>query len=315
MFNANDYTASNFVGKIFNPGTHVLQMLDIVIDIPSYDTSAMHLEFLLETQPIGGEFEGIDIDKNNPARGKYKGQIGRVKAGQYPFSTYEWQGKTIDRDQQIYNYLMKMADQLNVLDKIKASNVQANEITDYIAKIKPFMIGAWGMFTIAGKEYFKEGYTNANYRLFFPKPEHRAGLFPFSAKRDAEGKVIKLISFDESKHIVPEKKADPQAAQNVTGFSTTGFNPGQPAAAPGTGMGMPAATGMPQAPAAAPQSELFGQNQAAPAPTGSFDPTPAPVAQPQAQFNPQPHAAAQAPAQPSLDQALAQRGNDDDLPF
>ena len=241
MFNANDYnpSAGNYVSKIINPGTHILRILDIEFDIPSYDPSALSLVFLCETQPVGGEFEGLDVDKNNPSKGKYQGQIGKIKSGRYPFSEYKFQDRTsgsekvVERDPQIFNWLMKMATQLNIFDQIKNSGIQSSEITDYINKIKPFFIGKWAMFTVAGQEYFTEGYTSANYRLFFPKPDYKKQLFPISALKDAEGKVIKLLPFNEAEHIVPAKKEDAQANENVTGFSPnpSGFNPAPPAPA------------------------------------------------------------------------------------
>lgn len=307
MFNANEYNenAGNFTPKIINPGTHILQVRDVFIDIPPYDTNAMFLVLFLETKPLGGDFEGADVDKNDPSKGKHLGQIGRVKNGRYAFSTYEYQGKIIERDQQLFKYLMKMADQLNVLEDIKKSGIQTSDITDYVEKVKPYFIGKWGMFTVGGQEYYTEGYDRPNYRLLFPKMDYKNKLFPFSAKKDQNNQILNLLPFNEKEHIIIAEKKDAAAAAPVGGFEPTGFG-AAPAAAP---QAQPSQSGdlfggMPQAaPQAAPQS------------TGLFDPTPAPAQNTAAPAPAQTPPVQKAPAPQMNTEAMLAERPDDDLPF
>jgi hypothetical protein len=218
MFKSSNFNpnAGSNVPKIINPGTHLCRVVDIKLDAPSYKKEAYFIVLTLEGQERGGEFVGLPIDKMNPSLGNYKGQIGNVRSGRYPFSDYTYQGKEITRDEQMFRWINNVAKQLNVFDAMNAGDgIQAATIEEYIDAVRKFIVQPelWAMYTVGGQEYFTEGYDRANYRLFFPKQEGK--LFPYSAMEDAEGNSVNLLPYEADKHIIV--KVD-EPAQSVTEF-------------------------------------------------------------------------------------------------
>ena len=88
----------------------------------------------------------------------------------------------------------------------------------------------WGYFTIAGKEYFNEGYSNPNYRLFFPKAQPRKNLYPFSALENDDRKPLNFIDFNEAEHIVRAKVEETEETKE----DSTPVDSFEPKAAPMT---------------------------------------------------------------------------------
>lgn len=217
MFKSNSFNpnAGNGSSKIMNPGTHFARVIDIQLDAPPYDKEAYSVVLTLEGQDMGDDFQGLPVNKLNPAMGNYRGQIANVRSGRYPFSTYNYQGKDIMRDDQIFRWINNLAKQMGVLDKMNADNVEASNIEEYVAAVKRYVVNPelWGFFTLGGAEYFTEGYDKPNYRLFFPKAENK--LFPYSALIDNDGNPVGLLAYDKAKHIVVKA---PDVAEEVPGF-------------------------------------------------------------------------------------------------
>jgi hypothetical protein len=250
MFKSSEFTPAtgeSFTSKIMNPGTHKATILDVALDVPPYDTAAYSIVLTLVGEDLGEGFEGIDVDKHNPAMGKHAGQIANVRSGRYPFSTFTYQGKEIGRDEQMFRWVNNLAKQMGVLDQMNGDNVEAENIEDYVAVVKGYLVNPelWGHFVIGGAEYFTEGYDRPNYRLFFPKNDKK--LFPYSALNDHEGNPMGLLDYDETKHII--KKVIEEAAP-VASFS------GQ------------------AAPASVPAPGAFGQRPAPGAPAPIFNSAP-----------------------------------------
>jgi hypothetical protein len=218
MFKSSDFNpnAGNNVPKIINPGTHLCRVVDVKLDAPSYKKEAYFIVLTLEGPDRGPEFVGLPIDKMNPSLGNYKGQIGNVRSGRYPFSDYVYEGRDISRDEQMFRWINNLAKQLGVFDAMNAGNgIQAATIEEYVDAVRKFITapGLWAQFTVAGQEYFTEGYDRANYRLFFPKQEGK--LLPYSALEDAEGNPVNLLPYNAAKHIIVKVE---EPAQTVTEF-------------------------------------------------------------------------------------------------
>jgi hypothetical protein len=205
-FKSADFKPATGAGipKLLNPGTHYCRIVDITLDEPPYKKDAYFINLKLEGEDRGDDFQGIDIDKSNPTLGKYRGQVAYVKSGQYAFSTYTFDGKVIERDQQIFRWVNNLARQMGVLDKMNAKGVEADTIEDYVMEVRKYLIDPelWGHFTIAGKEYFNEGYSNPNYRLFFPKSIKLT--HPFSAIEDEDKNPTNFIAFNAETHILKD---------------------------------------------------------------------------------------------------------------
>lgn len=202
MFKTTDYNPNGGMTtpKIMSPGTQLCRIINISLEKPSYDVNQYSIVLTLEGVKEGESFVGIAKDKNNPSLGNYEGQLGFVKNGQYAFSTYTYDGKTITRDDQMFRWINTLATQLGVFEKMNADGISGETIEDYIDNVKPYLINPelWGYFTIGGKEYFTAGYTNPNYGMFFPKMKDKK--YPYALD------LTKVLEFNSEAHIIKAAK-------------------------------------------------------------------------------------------------------------
>lgn len=164
--------------KTITPGNHKLKINSVVAEDFKFIPGAIVLTLNVETEPIDG-FEGFMLDKDNPDAGNYKGQIGRVKAGQYAFADGETKsGVKIYRDNSILVFLKSICTALDMTEWFDAQDNVHDTIEDFIDafnKTAPFK-DKYMDFCIAGKEYEgKTGYTN--YDLFLPKSSKNGYAF------------------------------------------------------------------------------------------------------------------------------------------
>ena len=181
--------------KTITPGNHVLKINSIELEDFKFIPGAYHLMLHVETEPIEG-FEGFMIDKDDESKGRYAGQIGRVKASQYAFADGETKsGIKIQRDRSILIFLQNFCKTLGINEWMQSQHNKHETIEDFINafnKTAPFK-DKYLEFCIAGKEYVgKTGYTN--FDMWLPKAEN--GKYAFGEVE--EGKVIR---YDESKHL------------------------------------------------------------------------------------------------------------------
>jgi hypothetical protein len=188
-------TGGNGLPKTISPGNHVLKINMIDLEDFKFIEGAKHLILHVETQPIA-DFEGFALDKDNPEKGHYDGQIGRIKASQYAFADGVTKtGIKIQRDRSILIFLQSLCKTFGVNEWFTEQDGKHDTIEDFVdafnasAPIKDKYLE----YCIAGKEYEgKTGYTN--YDMWLPKSENRK----YSFGEIEEGKVI---TFDESKHL------------------------------------------------------------------------------------------------------------------
>jgi len=188
-------TGGSGLPKTISPGNHVLKINGVELEEFKFIDNAYHLILHVETEPIEG-FEGFALDKDNPDRGHFAGQIGRIKASQYAFADGETKtGIKIQRDRSILIFLQNLCKTMVINEWMQAQHNKHNTIEDFVdafnqtAPIKDKYLE----FCIAGKEYVgKTGYTN--YDMWLPKAEK--GKYAFGEVE--EGKVIR---YDESKHL------------------------------------------------------------------------------------------------------------------
>jgi hypothetical protein len=198
--------------KTINPGNKVLKINNVELEQFKFIDNAYHLILHVETEPIEG-FEGFALDKDNPERGHFKGQIGRVKASQYAFADGETKtGIKIQRDRSILMFLQNLCKTMGINDWMSAQHNKHDTIEAFVEefnKTAPIK-DRYLEFCIAGKEYVgRTGYTN--YDMWLPKAEN--GKYAFGEVE--EGKVIK---YDESKHL---KKLE---VNNVESFGDDDLN-------------------------------------------------------------------------------------------
>ena len=198
-------TGGSGLPKTISPGNKVLKINNVELEEFKFITGAFHLILHVETEPIAG-FEGFALDKDNPDKGHFAGQIGRIKASQYAFADGETKtGIKIQRDRSILIFLQNLCKTLGINDWMQSQHNKHETIEDFIeafnrtAPIKDKFLE----FCIAGKEYVgKTGYTN--YDMWLPKAEN--GKYAYGEVE--EGKVIR---YDESKHL---KKLETKEVSN-----------------------------------------------------------------------------------------------------
>ena len=188
-------TGGSGLPKTISPGNKTLKINNIELEEFKFIKDAFHLILHVETNPIEG-FEGFALDKDNPEKGHYAGQIGRVKASQYAYADGETKtGIKIQRDRSILIFLQNLCKTLGVNEWMSSQHNKHDTIEDFIdafntsAPIKDKYLE----FCIAGKEYVgKTGYTN--YDMWLPKAENKKYAM-------AEVEAGKVMTYDEVKHL------------------------------------------------------------------------------------------------------------------
>ena len=188
-------TGGSGLPKTISPGNHVLKINNIELEDFKFIDNAYHLMLHTETAPIDG-FEGFMIDKDDESKGRYRGQIGRVKASQYAFADGETKsGIKIQRDRSILIFLRTLAHTMELDSWFLEQDGKHETIEDFVKafnKTADFR-DKFLEFCVAGKEYEgKTGYTN--YDMWLPKAEGKK--YAYGA---VEGGTV--IKYDETKHL------------------------------------------------------------------------------------------------------------------
>lgn len=228
MFNSKDVKTTGGIAKVINPGTIKVHLLDLILEQPSFGNGAYQVHLQLESSPIMDEgFVGLAVDKNDPSKGNYAGQAARVKSQPYLFTDFEYNGVTTPKEQQVFRYLIKLADNIGkreLLDKVNASSIE-----EYVEKAKVVLCDRnnWFYATIGGEEYdnvASDGKVYTSYRLVIPKTKGRETAFTLNTEDP------NFVVFNPELHIRKKK-----VAEAVTSF-------GAPASDDGFGFNAPAAT-------------------------------------------------------------------------
>lgn len=210
MLSTKDMSAGSGKAKpVISAGNQELKINSITLNTPTYDESAYDLILNVESKPIGGEFEGFLVDVNNPNGPRYKGQVGRVKFSRYSFSdTTLPSGMEIERDSSILKALINLAENAN--KRAEVDSIQAATIEEFVTKASAILSGeTYYNFCIGGREWEnKQGYTNLD--LFLPK--FMSGEVPFESIGEEPSR---MITFDQSKHVIALKKKTNDEAVNA----------------------------------------------------------------------------------------------------
>jgi hypothetical protein len=180
------------------------------------NTGAYNLVLNMETQPIGPEFEGFLLNKDNPNGGRYLGQVGRVKFQYHSFEDGVTKtGIQKNRDNDILNAVTRIANALGLREDLDNTVDAAaiSRIEELPAIATQVFRGKYLDLCVAGRGYKdKGGYTA--YELFLPYP--RQGKISYEA---AGAKSGNLYAFTETAHIIAPKEDKP-----VTSFEPMNNN-------------------------------------------------------------------------------------------
>ena len=197
---------------LMGPGNNVVRINSITFDQTPYDREAYNVNLHMESEPMGGEFEGFFRDKDNESKGRYDGQIGRVRVTPFPFKdTTLPSGREISRDQEILKSMIFLSETLGKRSELDA--IEAQTMEDFMSKCNSlFSNSNFFNVCLASREWEnKEGYINND--LYLPKLS-KDGI-PMESK-DAENS--RLISFNASTHVKAVVKKDVPSNGQASNF-------------------------------------------------------------------------------------------------
>ena len=212
MLNTKNMSAGSGRTKpVLDPGNHTVKINSITLDKTPYDAESYNIHLHIESEPVGGEFEGFFRDYNNQSLGRYDGQVGRVRISPFPFKdTTLPSGREISRDQEILKHMITLAETLDMRDGL--DSIEAETIEQFMTECDRLMGGSKLInMCIGGREWEnKEGYVNND--LFLPRIS-KDGI-PMEAV-DAENS--RLLQFDRAKHVkaLVKKDTSPNGAEEI----------------------------------------------------------------------------------------------------
>jgi len=196
MLNTKDMSAGSGRTKpVLDPGNHVVKINSITLDQTPYDADSYNIHLHVETAPIGGDFEGFFRDYNDQSKGRYEGQIGRVRISPFPFKdTTLPSGREINRDQEILKHMITLAETLDMREGL--DSIEATTIEDFITDCDRLMGDSKLInMCIGGREWEnKEGYVNND--LYLPRMS-KDGI----AMEALDKENSRLLKFDRAVHV------------------------------------------------------------------------------------------------------------------
>ena len=210
MLNTKDMSAGSGRTKpVLDPGNHVVKINSITLDQTPYDADSYNIHLHVETAPIGGDFEGFFRDYNDQSKGRYDGQIGRVRISPFPFKdTTLPSGREISRDQEILKHMITLAETLDMRDALDSIN--AETIEDFMRECDDLMGGSKLInMCIGGREWEnKEGYVNND--LYLPRIS-KDGI----AMEALDKENSRLLQFDRAIHVKALVKKENSSADEL----------------------------------------------------------------------------------------------------
>jgi len=206
MLNTKDMSAGSGRTKpVLDPGNHKVKINSITLDQTPYDTESYNIHLHVETEPVGGDFEGFFRDYNNQALGRYEGQVGRVRISPFPFKdTTLPSGREINRDQEILKNMITLAETLDMREGL--DSIEATTIEEFMKDCNDLFTGEKGSafinMCIGGREWEnKEGYINND--LFLPRIS-KDGIAMEALNKENS----RLLKFDRAVHVKALVKKD-----------------------------------------------------------------------------------------------------------
>ncbi len=205
-----DTGSGSSIPKTLSPGVQVVKINSITLSEVPYKKGAFNLLLNVEGPDMGEEFEGFYIDKDDPTKGRYKGQVGRVRFSEYPYSDGETKsGIIIRRDVEIVKAISNLFKALHIGNWVNEQDNKHATIEDFVNQLeidKPYA-GKHLRMCIAGREYTnKDNYTN--FDLYLPTWS-KDGLAYENA--NVEEQASKVVKFNNDIHIKKSKSETVQS--------------------------------------------------------------------------------------------------------
>jgi hypothetical protein len=204
-------TGGSSVPKVIQPGNNDITVLNIKLEPARFKEGGYDIILNVEGPDMGDGFDGFWIDKDNQTLGRHKGQVGRIRATEYPYADGTTKsGVEVSRDKELLRFLQTFCKETHSLGWFSEQDNKHETIESLFEALnndKPFA-GKVLRMCVGGKEYVnREGYTN--YDLYLPK--YNRGQVPFETI-EVEEATSKVIPFDEQIHVKKRK------VENVSSF-------------------------------------------------------------------------------------------------
>jgi len=216
MFSTKNVSA-NRVSPVIGPGNHKVKINSLSFDPTPYDPQAFNITLNVETEPVGGEFQGFLVDADNQNGPRYKGQVGRVRMSPYPYKdTTLPTGRKIVAADEMVKAIAFLADVTGKRDEVDM--IEANSLEQFANACKQiFRNTEYINACIGGREWENnDGYVNVD--LHLPRLS-KAGL-PLEAVGSTAGR---LLTFNYDEHV---RKLVKKEAASTSGFEPTSGNSG-----------------------------------------------------------------------------------------
>ena len=219
MLNTKDMSAGTGKAKpVIGTGNQKIKINSITFDQTPYDMDAYNITLHVESEPMGGDFNGFLKDVNNPNGPRFEGQVGRVRFSPYPFKdTTLPNGNEIIRDNEVLKAMIFLSETVNKREELDA--IEASTIEEFMSKASGICSNTGYINACLGAREWenREGYVNND--LFLPK-RTRMGI-PLEAL-DVEDSKLTVFDKTDSNHFRPFAKKEPTVVNSFEPSSTSG---------------------------------------------------------------------------------------------
>jgi len=197
-------------GKLIEPGNVIAKINNIIFEKAVFkkkdekDPDSWNIIFHIEGPDLGKDFEGFFIDYGNPAKGRHRGLVGKVKADEWPFKDGITKGGTkIERDKLLLRFLHNTCEALGLNSWLDEEDNKHDSVDSLIQKFctDGLYKDKWLRMCIMGKEYLNSK-KFLNYDMAFPKFSKTNVPFELESVPASQSRVI---LFDPSTHIRKKK--------------------------------------------------------------------------------------------------------------
>lgn len=219
MLNTKDMSAGTGKAKpVIGTGNQKIKINSITFDQTPYDMDAYNITLHVESEPMGGDFNGFLKDVNNPNGPRFEGQVGRVRFSPYPFKdTTLPNGNEIIRDNEVLKAMIFLSETVNKREELDA--IEASTIEEFMSKASGICSNTGYINACLGAREWenREGYVNND--LFLPK-RTRMGI-PLESL-DVEDSNLTVFDKTDSNHFRPFVKKEPTVVNSFEPSSTSG---------------------------------------------------------------------------------------------
>jgi len=216
MLSTKDMSAGSGKARpVIGVGNQKVKINSITFDQTPYDKDAYNVVLHVESEPVGGEFEGFLIDPNDANGPRYEGQVGRIRLSPYPFKDATLpSGREVKRDTEVLKSMIYLSEVLNKRDDLDM--IEADTIEQFMKSADSVLSGdTFINACVGGREWEnKEGYIN--YDLFLPR-NSKDGV----SLEALDVENSKLYKFSKEDHVKELKKT-----QTTSSFEPASSNTG-----------------------------------------------------------------------------------------